>query len=57
MDEPPPMDVRTACIVGHEYFTSLLEAGFAPGQALYLTACILSGGPKPPMAEGGGASP
>ncbi|GII88244.1 hypothetical protein Ssi03_62340 [Sphaerisporangium siamense] len=47
----PPMDVRTACIVAHEYFTSLRAAGFTTLQALYLTACILAGGPKPPPEE------
>lgn len=48
MSDVPPMDVRTACVAAHEYYTSLLAAGFAIPQALYLTACVLSGGPKPP---------
>jgi hypothetical protein len=31
----------------HEAFTAYLEAGFTEAQALYLTACIACGGPKP----------
>lgn len=43
----PPFDVRTACVLAHEYFTSLLAAGFNQRQAAYLTASVLAGGPKP----------
>ena len=30
----------------HEAFTSFVSAGFSEIQALYLVACILTGGPK-----------
>ncbi|WP_157995874.1 hypothetical protein [Thermomonospora amylolytica] len=43
-----PFDMRTAAVYAHEQYTSLTTAGFTPGQALYLVAAILTGGPKPP---------
>lgn len=32
----------------HEVFLSYVAAGFTESQALYLTACALTGGPKAP---------
>lgn len=50
-----PMDIRTACLVAHEQYTSLKAAGFAHPDALYLVACMLTGGPKQPPDDGGGS--
>jgi hypothetical protein len=47
---PPVVDMRTALISAHEVFLSAREAGFTRGQALYLAACILCGGPRPPQS-------
>jgi hypothetical protein len=30
----------------HEAYLTFLAAGFTEGQALYLAACVLAGGPK-----------
>lgn len=51
-----PMSMRDSAIAMHEAYTSFLQAGFSHGDALYLTACVLCGGPKPPPGaeEGGG---
>lgn len=48
-----PMDIRTACIAAHEEYVCLRDAGFTHPDALYLIACILTGGPKPPTEETG----
>lgn len=38
----------------HELYCGARNAGFNPGQALYLVACAMTGGPRPPTgAEGG----
>lgn len=50
------MSMRDSAIVMHEQYTSLLEAGFTPAQALYLVASLACGGPNPPGGpEKGGA--
>lgn len=48
MDNHPnePLDVRTMAIMAHEYYTSMKAAGFSIRQSIYLTACMLTGGPK-----------
>lgn len=55
MTQHPPqvVDMRTALINAHEVFLSARAAGFNRGQALYLAACVLCGGPRPPMGTEG----
>jgi cytochrome c len=43
------MDMRMALLHAHEVFLSARGAGFTRGQALYLAACVLCGGPRPPQ--------
>jgi hypothetical protein len=47
-DPQVPADMRTAAVTANEYCQSLRAAGFTRAEALYLTAVLLSGGPKPP---------
>ncbi|CAM3712772.1 hypothetical protein NOGI109294_10230 [Nocardiopsis gilva] len=44
--------IRDAAIAAHEYYLSLRSAGFTRGEGLYLTAGMMSGGPKPPKGDG-----
>lgn len=38
----------------HELYQGARHAGFNPGQSLYLVACAITGGPRPPAgAEAG----
>ena len=46
--EPVPWTMQEGAVALHEYFTSLLAVGFTVGQALYLVACMATGGPRPP---------
>ena len=49
-DQPnDPISQLAAAAVGlHEMKLSLTEAGFTEGQAIYLVACAMMGGPLPP---------
>ncbi|MGW7001419.1 hypothetical protein ACWGCW_00980 [Streptomyces sp. NPDC054933] len=44
------VDMRTAMLHAHEAYLSARAAGFTRGAALYLAACILTGGPRPPFS-------
>ncbi|MEV2277728.1 hypothetical protein AB0I72_19290 [Nocardiopsis sp. NPDC049922] len=48
-----PMNLKQSAIACHEYFISLKQAGFTRMEALYLVACAMSDGPRPPKDEGG----
>ncbi|MFF4403597.1 hypothetical protein [Streptomyces sp. NPDC001404] len=55
-DDPrQAVDMRTAMIAAHEAYLSARAAGFVRGQALYLAACVLCGGPRPPLGTESGA--
>jgi hypothetical protein len=41
-----PMQV--GLLNAHELYRGLRDAGFNPAQAIYLVACIITGGPRPP---------
>lgn len=43
-----PIDLRTAMIAAHEQYTAMRAAGFSRLEALWLTANVICGGPKPP---------
>jgi hypothetical protein len=51
-DEPEEMPANPfsalteAAMSMHELFSSYQEAGFSDGQAMYLVACLMCGGPK-----------
>ncbi|MFE6305013.1 hypothetical protein [Nocardiopsis sp. NPDC057823] len=55
-DDQPMMTLREQAIGLHEAYTSFLEAGFTPRQALYLTACMLRAPETPNDDENGGKS-
>ena len=38
----------------HELYCGARAAGFNPGQSLYLVACAVTGGPRPPAGTEGG---
>lgn len=44
----PFSTLAEAAVQIHEMYLSYLRAGFTEGQALYLTACAFTGGPKAP---------
>lgn len=46
MPENPFSQLAQAAMSLHELFTSYLDAGFSERQALYLVACLMTGGPK-----------
>lgn len=46
--DDPISQLGAAAVQLHEFMQSMLAVGFTPNQALYLTACAMSGGPLPP---------
>jgi hypothetical protein len=44
-------DLRVAAATAHEFFTELLEVGFAPHHAIYLVAQVITAGIRPPTPE------
>jgi hypothetical protein len=43
--------LEVGLISAHEFFTSARGSGFSRGEALYLAACALAGGPRPPVTD------
>lgn len=44
--------LQVGMLNAHELYCGAREAGFNPGQALYLVACAVTGGPRPPAGSG-----